>query len=273
MARLERYGVRFVELHGNQYGPDLGYKTKEIRRIMDDHGVAVSGICGMVSPDSELSSAKPHIRQRSVDYFRRHIDMCAELGGKYILFAPGAVGRTEAPDDYEYDRAAETIRIIADDFQRAEIRGAVEPVRAAEVSFCHTFDDARKLLKMIDHPGVQHIAGDLYHILAGEESIAGTIVDAGGLMTNLHMADSNRLALGRGTLDLDMVIMALYVVAYNNESCFCSAEPLGPGGDPYPQMNGRPDPAFLDDLVSQTASYFRQREEIVLSASDEELRR
>jgi len=42
-------------------------------------------------------------------------------------------------------------------------------------------------------------------------------------------------------------------------------EPLGPGGDPYPAMYGRPDRGKLDRLVSRTANYFREREEEVLS--------
>ena len=96
IARLARNKVPYVELHGNRYGPDLGYKTKETKKILDDHGVKVSGVCGMVSPECELSSNNPHITQRSIDYFRRNTDMCAELGGSYILFAPGAVGRPKA---------------------------------------------------------------------------------------------------------------------------------------------------------------------------------
>jgi hypothetical protein len=67
--------------------------------------------------------------------------------------------------------------------------------------------------------------------------------------------------------------MALYVTGYNNEKCFCSAEPLGPGGDPYPQMFGSPDEAILDKLVEQTARCFYEREEEILNASAEELRR
>lgn len=110
IARLAKYNVHYVELHGNRYGPDLGYKTKETKKILDDHGVKVSGVCGMVSPDCELSSNMPHITQRSIDYFRRNIDMCAEFGGSYILFAPGAVGRPKAYDENEFYRASEAIR-------------------------------------------------------------------------------------------------------------------------------------------------------------------
>ena len=199
--------------------------------------------------------------------------MCAELGGSYILFTPGAVGRSEKYDDQEMFRASEAIRVLGDDFVQHGVRAGIEPVRAAEVSFCHTFAEAKQLIEMVNHSGVKHISGDLYHMLVGEEHISATIVEYGDYLTNLHMADTTRMALGIGCLDLDVVLMALYVIGYNNDKCFCSAEPLGPGGDPYPQMYGKPDPEVLDKLVEQTASYFYEREEEILTASDDELMR
>ena len=78
------------------------------------------------------------------------------------------------------------------------------------------------------------------------------------------MADSNRCALGDGALDLDTIIMALYLIGYNREGRFVTPEPLGPGGAPYPAMYGKPDKAFLDKLVIESARYFREREEILL---------
>jgi len=273
VARLAKYGVHFIEMHGNRYGQDLGYKSTETRRILDDHGIRVSGVCGMVSPECELSSNKPHVTQRSIDYFRRNIEMCAELGGCYLLFTPGAVGRPIQYDNNEFYRAAEAIRILGDDFQKAGVRAAIEPVRSAEVSFCHTFKEAKMLIDLVNHPSVQHIAGDVYHMYTEEDHVSTTILEYGQIMTNLHMADSNRRALGRGSIDLDLIMMALYVTGYNNNECFCSPEPLGPGGDPYPQMFGLPDPKLLDKLVEVTAKYFYEREEQILYADPEELKR
>lgn len=272
-ARLERNNIRFIELHGNRYGGDLGYDAKVVKRILDDHGIKVAGVCGMVTPESELSSNKPHVTQRCIDYFRRNIDLCAELGGTYLLFTPGAVGRPTKYDDNEFQRAADAIRILGDYFVKNNVRGAIEPVRPAEVSFCHTFAEAKRLIDAVDHPGVRHIAGDLFHMLVGEGHIASTIIEYRKYLINLHMADTNRGALGTGFLDLDLVLMALYSIGYNNESCFCTSEPLGPGGDPYPAMFGRPDPGALDRLVEQTARYFYEREQEILEAADDDLMR
>lgn len=58
--------------------------------------------------------------------------------------------------------------------------------------------------------------------------------------------------------------MALYLLGFNREGKFVTPEPLGPGGDPYPAMFGKTDKAVLDNMVRQTTTYFREREEELL---------
>ena len=33
-ARLQKAGIGYIELHGNHYGPDLGYKPVETKRVL-----------------------------------------------------------------------------------------------------------------------------------------------------------------------------------------------------------------------------------------------
>lgn len=269
--RLQDNDVAWVELHGNRYGPDLGYRPPEVMDTLGAHGIKVSGICAMVTPDQELASNKPHVRQRFVDYLRRQLELCVEVGGRYILFGAGAVGRPKPYDDNELLRAAETLRIVAPDFAAAGVLAAIEPIRPEESSLVRTCADAAELIALVDHPGVQHIAADLYHMLSGEGHVASACLEWAPRMANLHLADSNRRALGSGVLDLDMVIMALYAAGYHELEGFCTAEPLGGGGDPYVQMFGPPDVGVLDALVGQTAATWHARESAVLGASDGEL--
>jgi hypothetical protein len=98
-----------------------------------------------------------------------------------------------------------------------------------------------------------------------ESNIAQALLEAGDMLTNLHLADSNRCALGRGSLDLDAVLMALYILEYTDGPRFATPEPLGPGGDPYPAMYGRPDAELMDKLVSDTVSYWHEREQQIKS--------
>ena len=62
-ARLQKNGIQFIELHGNHYGPDLGYKVAETKKILGDHGIKAGGICGMFSADNDLSSNRAVHRQ------------------------------------------------------------------------------------------------------------------------------------------------------------------------------------------------------------------
>ena len=271
VARLVSNRIRFIELHGNRYGPDLGYKTAHARRVLDDAGVAVSGICGMYGAGWEFASNVPHVRQRAIDYSRRQADFCAEMQGSHLLIVPGAVGRPVPFDDNEFSRAVESMRIVAEYLGSIGIRGAIEPIRPEEVSLCHTFADARRLIAAIDHPAVAYINGDLYHMLSGEEHVGQAILSASDLLINLHMADTNRRALGGGHLDVDVVLMALYAIGYNNREAYCTPEPLGAGSNPYRAMYGEPDRDALDELVRRTADTFFAREQEIRAASDAEI--
>jgi D-psicose/D-tagatose/L-ribulose 3-epimerase len=264
-ARLQKADITFIELHGNHYGPELGYNVTETLKILGDHNIKVAGTCGMFSVDNDLSSNRALHRQAAIDYLKRELEFTQAVGGSYILVVPGAVGRPEAYDSTEFDRSVETLRLVADEFTAHNVSGAVEPIRSAEVSFCHTFADAKRYIETVNHPGIRHINGDVYHMQVEEEHIGTAILGAGDMLLNLHMADSNRRALGLGAMDLDTIIMALYVIGFNAEGHYVTPEPLGPGGAPYPAMYGKPDKSSLDAMVQQTATYFREREQELVS--------
>ncbi len=264
-ARLEKASIQFIELHGNHYGPDLGYRVDETLKVLGEHGIRVAGTCGMFSVDNDLASNRAPQRQAAIDYIRRELDFTARVGGSYLLVVPGAVGRPDKYDDSELERSVETLRLVAGDFVTHGIRAAIEPIRSAEVSLVHTVAEAQQYLQAVNHPGVAHLNGDVYHMQTEEAHIGEAILAAGERLTNLHLADSNRGALGDGALDLDTIIRALYLIGYSTDGRYVTPEPLGPGGAPYPAMYGKPDKAALDRLVLQTAAYFRAREEAVLA--------
>ena len=150
-------------------------------------------------------------------------------------------------------------------FVKHGIKAAIEPIRSAEVSLVHTVGDAKRYVSAVNHPGIGHINGDVYHMQSEESHIGQAIVDAGDMLVNLHFADSNRCALGEGFLDVCTIIRALYLIGFNQGDRFVTFEPLGPGGDPYPAMHGKPDKAKLDALVSTSIRYFRECEDLVLA--------
>lgn len=263
--RLSDHGVAYIELHGNHYGPDLGYAPAQTRRILSDHGLSCSGVCGMFSAESDLSSPHPASRQAAIDYIRREVAFTAEMGGAYLLVCPAAVGRPKAWDQDELSRSVESLSRIAHVFVEHNVRAAIEPIRSAETSLCHTVAEANAYIDLLGHPGVRHINGDVFHMLSEEGHIGKAIAEAGERLINLHMADTNRRALGLGMLDVDTVLRALYLLDYDQSDRFITPEPLGPGGDPYPAQHQMPDPAQMDALVSQTIGCLKARQSAVLS--------
>jgi D-psicose/D-tagatose/L-ribulose 3-epimerase len=263
--RLEASKVPYIELHGNHYGPDLGYNVDETLKILRDHGLKVSGVCGMFSADNDLACNRAVCRQAAIDYLDREVPFTRAVGGAYLLVVPGAVGRPKAYDDVEFERSAETLAMRGRLFVQHGVKAAIEPIRSAEVSLVHTIADAKRYLAAVGHPGISHINGDVYHMQSEERHIGDAILDAGEMLVNLHMADSNRSAMGEGSMDLATIIRALYVIGYSQGDRFVTFEPLGPGGDPYPAMHGKPDKAKLDALVSTSIRYFRECEEMVLA--------
>jgi D-psicose/D-tagatose/L-ribulose 3-epimerase len=264
-ARLAKSKVPYIELHGNHYGANLGYKVEETKKILGDHGLKVSGVCGMFSADNDMACNRAMCRQAAIDYLDREVPFTQAMGGAYLLVVPGAVGRPKAYDDVEFERSAETLAMRGDLFVKHGVKAAIEPIRAAEVSLVHTIADAKRYLAAVNHSGVGHINGDVYHMQSEERHIGDAIVDAGDKLVNLHMADSNRSAMGEGSMDLATIIRALYVIGFSQGDRFVTFEPLGPGGDPYPAMHGKPNKAKLDALVATSISYFRECEEMVLA--------
>lgn len=265
LKRLKAAGLDYVELPGNHQTPDLGWKPAEVRKRLADYGMKVAGICGLYDPETDLASDSPYRRQRAIDYLRREIECAAEVGAEYIIVVPSAVGRPDPLDEGEYWRSVEAVRNVAQDFLAAGIKAAVEPIRSAEVSLIHTIEQAQQYIKDVDHPGISHLNGDIYHMLNEEEHVGAAILQAGAQLVNLHLADTNRGPLGRGMMDVDVVVMALYLLGCNSPGRFVTGEALGIGGNPYALMKAAKNTELFDQIVQQTIGCFREREEYVLS--------
>ena len=263
--RLKRAGLEYVELHGNHYGANLGYDADYALATVRNAGLAVSGVCGMYNDDNDFSSHRAIKQQEAIEYTVRELDFTQAVGGDYLLVVPGSCGRADAYDDAEFPRSVEALRRVAHKFEETGIKGAIEPIRSAEVSFIHTVAEAIEYIEAVDSPGIQWINGDVYHMQSEEQNIPAAIVEAGDRLVNLHLADSNRLGLGDGSLNIDTMIMALYLIGHNTDGRYVTPEPLGPGAGPYAARTSIADPKALDTLVLGSVAYFRDREEYVRS--------
>lgn len=266
VRRLAKYKVNYIELGGDYGGRDIGYQAdfNKTEAVLKKHGVKCSGICGFFGDSNALSTNNNFVRQTALEYIRQEVMFCKKIGGTYMLVVPGTVGRSQRYDSSDYERSVRTLRSVADVFVEQGILCAVEPINSAEVPICSSISSVKQYIKDVNHPGVQHINGDIFHMLCEERNIPQAILEAGSQLINLHVEDSNRLPLGEGMMDLDTIIRALYLIDYNREGCFVTGEPLGPGRDSYAIMFGQHSEDYKEALVAKTVETFREREEAVL---------
>lgn len=267
VKRLKNNGIDYIEIKGDRHTADSGIPLQEMKKVLTDYDMKVSGACGMFSNDNDLSSTNVYSVQNAIDYIKRQVEFLAEVGGKYMIVVPSAVGRPNAADDAEFIRSVNALKQCGDFFIQHGIKAAIEPIRSAEVSLVHSIDDAVCLIKAIDHAGIQHINADTYHMLLEEPHIGEAIIKGGSRLANLHLADSNRDAVGSGMIDFDTVIRAAYIIGMNKDNRFVTPEPLGPFPVPYVLSNSPCNVEVMDKLVRDTVSYFKQREEFVLTGN------
>jgi len=260
LERLKRNRLDFVELKG-----DVSMEVEKVRSALERYDMALSGVCGLFSPERDLSSPDVDISKRAIEYIFGEIDFLSKFGGKYMIVVPGAVGRPEAIDSQELERSAKNLKTCAKAFSARRVAAAIEPIRSAEVSIVHTTGEAIDYIASVDEPAIAHLNGDIYHMLNEERHIGRAILECGNRLVNLHIADSNRDAPGKGMIDIDTVIMASYLVGMNRPGRFLTFEPLGPYPDPYVLSTQPCNVDVMEKLVSDSVSYFREREEIVRS--------
>ncbi len=270
VRRLSELGYSFIEIPGNYGGPDSGNHTQlsEIRKSLEKYNMRVSGVCPLTPRNAAMTSPNFFEKQNAIDYVRGNIDLCRSLGGSYCLVTPGPCGSPEPIDGGDWDRSVDMMRYLGEDFVKNNIRAAIEPVNAAFTPICHSLQEAEEYIKEVDHPGVRHIYGDLAPITDKEPHIGEAIVKYGKYLLNLHVRDTVKgMGLGNGSLDLDTIIRALYLIGFNTEGHYVVGEPEMTGyidGGGFNIFIRYPEEAKRR-MAADTIQYFREREEEVLS--------
>src|SRR5688500_2697776 len=77
--KIKRMGFDFVEVPVED--PGL-IDASVVRRALTDHGLRAV-ICGAWGPSRDLTADDPKLRDNSLDYITRALDLANELGGKF----------------------------------------------------------------------------------------------------------------------------------------------------------------------------------------------
>jgi sugar phosphate isomerase/epimerase len=124
-ALAAQLGYRGLELALFTFGDDgwrmPATKCSEIRRICAESGLEVSGLHWLLAAPAGLSitTSDRAVWQKSVEVLRASVELCAELGGAYLVHGSPAQRQVEGPDDAK--RAEEAWATAAAAAQKAGV--------------------------------------------------------------------------------------------------------------------------------------------------------
>jgi D-psicose/D-tagatose/L-ribulose 3-epimerase len=174
------------------------------RAATEDAGIAVTGLHWLLIKPSGLSisSKDESVRQRTVDVMLSLIDLCAELGGKYLVHGSPQQRRVEAGET----RAAATARArdcfaaVAERAQKAGVVYCIEPLAAETTPLINTLEEAASLIAEIGSSSIRTMI-DCSSAGRMEKEPLNALVERWmpkGVIAHVQVNDRNRRGPGQG---------------------------------------------------------------------------
>lgn len=182
---------------------------------------AIGTGAGWLKHQWSLSSSDPEIRRKAVGFVEGLIDRAGPLGAPAIV---GSMqGRSQPPASREscLERLADALGHLSRHATAAHQTTLLyEPLNRYETDLFCQLTPARRWLEEEGLDGVRLLA-DLFHMNLGEHHPAQAILSNGAAIGHVHLADSNRQAMGRGHTQQKAILEALWRIGYSG---FLSAE-------------------------------------------------
>jgi len=213
-------GYRGLELAPFTFGEEAwrmpAAKRAEIRRACGAVGIEVSGLHWLLVAPAGLSitTADRTVWQKSVDVLRASVDLCAELGGSYLVHGSPAQRRVTAKDDAA--RAEEAWLLAAEQAALARVAYCIEPLAKPECNFVNTLGEAAELVRRLGNPALRTMVDTLAAGLMESEPVADAIRRwmPTGLMTHIQFNDRSRRGPGQGDDRFAPIVRALRETGY-----------------------------------------------------------
>jgi len=207
-------GYRGLELAPFTFGDDgwrmPASKRTEIRNACRGAGLEVSGLHWLLAAPAGLSitTADRTVWQKSVDVLLGSIDLCAELGGGYLVH--GSPAQRRVKDAADAQRAAEAAR-------KAGVVYCLEALAQPDCNFVNTLAEAVAMVKRIGNPAFRTMVDTLAASLMEHEPAADAIrrLMATGFMAHIQFNDRNRRGPGQGEDRFAAVVKALRETGYD----------------------------------------------------------
>lgn len=214
-------GYRGLEVAPFTFGDDAwrmpASQRDGIKRACRDAGIEVSGLHWLLAAPSGLSitSADRAVWQKSVDVLVGSIDLCAELGGSYLVHGSPAQRRVETAEDGK--RAEEAWAAAAEAAAKAGVVYCLEALARPDCNFVNTLAEAEAVVRRIDNPSLRLMIDTLAAGLEEKEPVADVTRRwmPTGLLAHVQLNDRNKRGPGQGSDRFAPVLRALRQTGYS----------------------------------------------------------
>lgn len=193
---------------------------RECRDILGSEGLGYVGLHSLLTvPAGELHITTPNdaIRNRSWEYFRRLIDLCADIGDAGMMIL-GSGRQRRTVDGSSVEDATNRLRDgLASVAEHAADRGVTILPETLAPHLCDvltSLHETVQLVREIDHPAVQTMF-DTHNAVAETTPHDQLIEDYADLIRHVHINEMDGRHPGTGTYDFSVPLQALRDIGYD----------------------------------------------------------
>ena len=186
-----------------------------VRRTAEEHGLKIYGLHWLLVAPAGLSivSSDAALRQRTREVMVRLVELCAALGGSYLVH--GSPKQRSVPADstreQAWDRARECLAAAASASARCGVTYCLEPLSRRETDLFNTGEEAARMVAEIGEPALRTMidcsAAGQTEDLPVHELMARWMPQ--GVIGHVQVNDPNRRGPGQGELAFGPILDVL----------------------------------------------------------------
>lgn len=205
---------------------------RELRTIATEAGLEITGLHWLLvkPPGMHLLARDAAERARTTDYLQRLVDLCADLGGRTLVF--GSPRQRSIPSDMARDDAsrwaADSFRPIGDAAAVRDVTVCLEALPAELTNFLTTNAEVAAFVDTVAHPRVRMMV-DVKSMSAEAMPIVDNLQACAGRFDHVHANDANGQGPGFGAVDFRPILATLQAQHYEG---FVSVEVFDFTGGP-----------------------------------------
>ena len=204
-AKLGYDGLEIAPYTLSEEPHRMGAAQVAAARAAADHArLPVTGLHWLLIKPAGLSisSKEQNTRKRTIEVMLALIDLCAALGGKYLVHGSPQQRRVEAGETRAaaMARAKDCFAAIAERAQKAGVIYCIEPLSAEQTPLINTLDEAARMVDEIGSPAVRSML-DCSSAGRMEREPLNALVERWlpkGVIAHVQVNDRNRRGPGQG---------------------------------------------------------------------------